>query len=148
MSDSPGRMDWRLPLQLDQSIADKWYNNKMTTKRPNPIFVKQGADVLVDLDERDVKIVGADTKKTFLNSLGGYSSYTSGNTSGVVNSDNPPVPVTNFQALSLLTPQLGDISIVSQTLNYTTTPPTVDVVIKIKNSTNSSVKGINARITN
>jgi hypothetical protein len=42
----------------------------MTTNRPNPVFVKQGADVLADLDERDVRVVGADTKKTFLTSLG------------------------------------------------------------------------------
>jgi hypothetical protein len=120
----------------------------MTTKRPNPIFVKQGADVLADVDERDVRIVGADTKKTFLTALGGYSNYTSGNTSGVVKVEEPVVTGTDFQALSLLTPQLGDISIVSQTVNYSTTPPTVDVVIKVKNSTNNIVKGINARVKN
>ena len=120
----------------------------MTTKRPNPIFVKQGADVLADIDERDVRIVGADTKKTFLTSLGGYANYTSGNTSGVVNKEEAVIVGTDFQALSLLTPQLGDIKIVSQTVNYSTTPPTVDVVIKVKNSTNNIVKGINARVTN
>jgi hypothetical protein len=120
----------------------------MTTKRPNPIFVKQGADVLADLDERDVRIVGADTKKTFLTSLGGYSNYTSGSTSGVVKFEEAVVVGTDFQSLSLLTPQLGDIKIVSQTVNYSTTPPTVDVVIKVKNSTNNIVKGINARVTN
>jgi hypothetical protein len=120
----------------------------MTIKRPNPIFVKQGADVLADLDERDVRIVGADTKKTFLTSLGGYSNYTSGNNGGVVNTEPEPPVYTDFEALSKLTPQLGDISIVSQTVNYATTPPTVDVVIKVKNSTNNIVKGINARITN
>ena len=120
----------------------------MTTKRPNPIFVKQGADVLADLDERDVKVVGADTKKTFLTSLGGYSNYTSGSTSGVVKSADAVAAGTNFQSLSLLVPQLGDISIVSQTINYATKPPTIDVIIKVKNSTNNIVKGINARITN
>lgn len=120
----------------------------MTTKRPNPVFVKQGADVLADLDERDVVIVGADTKKTFFTNLGGYSNYTSGNTSGVVNPEKAVITGTDFEALSSLSPQLGDISIVSQTINYSTTPPTVDVVIKVKNSTNAIVKGINARITN
>jgi len=120
----------------------------MTTKRPNPVFVKQGADVLADLDERDVRVVGADTKKTFLTTMGGYTNYTSGNTAGAVVVDETPRVETDFQALSLLTPQLGDISIVSQTINYSTTPPTVDVVIKVKNSTNNIVKGINARITN
>jgi len=120
----------------------------MTTKRPNPIFVKQGADVLADLDERDLRVVGADTKKTFLTSLGGYSNYTSGSTSGVVKPIDVAVVGTNFQSLSLLVPQLGDISIVSQTINYATKPPTIDVIIKVKNSTNNIVKGINARITN
>jgi len=120
----------------------------MTTKRPNPIFVKQGADVLADLDERDVRVVGADTKKTFLTSLGGYANYTSGNTSGTVSAEKAVLVATDFEALSTLTPQLGDISIASQTVNYSTTPPTVDVVIKVKNSTNNVVKGINARITN
>jgi hypothetical protein len=120
----------------------------MTTKRPNPVFVKQGADVLADLDERDVKIVGADTKKTFLTSLGGYTNYTSGNTAGTVSGEQTTITDPDFQALSLLTPQLGDITIVSQTINYSTTPPTVDVVIKVKNSTNAVVKGINARVTN
>ena len=119
----------------------------MTTKRPNPVFVKQGADVLADLDERDVVIVGSDTKKTFLTNLGGYSNYTSGNTSGVVETgsgqSNP-----ELAKISLLTPQIGDISIVSRTINYSTTPPTVDVVVKVKNSTNTVVKGINARVTN
>jgi len=119
----------------------------MTTKRPNPVFVKQGADVLVDLDERDVVIVGADTKKTFLTNLGGYSNYTSGNTSGVVDPGNEQGNP-QLAKVSLLTPQIGDISIVSQTLNYSTKPPTVDVIIKVKNSTNAVVKGINARITN
>jgi hypothetical protein len=119
----------------------------MTIKRPNPVFVKEGADVLADLDERDVRIVGADKKKTFLNSLGGYSSYSSGNTSGDVNTFDPGSGV-KAREISLLTPQLGDISIVSQTVNYSTTPPTVDVVVKVKNSTNAVVKGINARITN
>jgi hypothetical protein len=120
----------------------------MTTKRPNPVFVKQGADVLADLDERDVVIVGADTKKTFLTNLGGYSNYTSGNTSGVVNPEKAIITGTEFESLSLLIPQLGDVKIISQIVNYSTTPPTVDVVIKVKNSTNAIVKGINARITN
>jgi hypothetical protein len=119
----------------------------MTTKRPNPVFVKQGADVLADLDERDVVIVGADTKKTFLTNLGGYSNYTSGNTIGVVETGSGQTNP-ELAKISLLTPQIGDISIVSRTINYSTTPPTVDVVIKVKNSTNAVVKGINARITN
>lgn len=119
----------------------------MTTKRPNPIFVKQGADVLADLDERDVRIVGADTKKTFLTSLGGYSNYTSGSTSGTVGVVDPGVDV-RLKEVSLLTPQIGDVTIVSRTINYSTTPPTVDVLIKVKNSTNAVVKGINARVTN
>jgi hypothetical protein len=116
----------------------------MTTKRPNPVFVKQGADVLADLDERDVVIVSADTKRTFLTNLGGYSNYTSGNTSGTVTSFDGG----DLGALNILMPQLGDISIVSQSINYSTTPPTVDVVIKIKNSTKQAVKGISARLTN
>jgi hypothetical protein len=116
----------------------------MTTKRPNPIFVKQGADVLADLDERDVRVVGADTKKTFLTSLGGYSNYTSGNSSGVVTGFDGP----GSAELNILMPQLGDISIVSQSINYSTMPPTVDVVLKIKNSTNQVVNGIAARLTN
>jgi hypothetical protein len=120
----------------------------MTTKRPNPIFVKQGADVLAEVDDRDVRVVAADTKKTLLTSLGGYTNYTSGNTSGAVTGEQTTITDPDFQALSLLTPQLGDISIVSQTINYSTTPPTVDVVIKVKNSTNAIVKGINARVTN
>jgi hypothetical protein len=66
----------------------------------------------------------------------------------VVNKEEAVIVGTDFQALSLLTPQLGDIKIVSQTVNYSTTPPTVDVVIKVKNSTNNIVKGINARVTN
>jgi len=124
----------------------------MTTKRPNPIFVKQGADVLAEVDDRDVRVVAADTKKTLLTSLGGYTNYTSGNTSGTVTgkqtTETTTITGTDFQALSLLTPQIGDISIVSQTINYSTKPPTVDVVVKIKNSTNNIVKGINARVTN
>jgi hypothetical protein len=120
----------------------------MTTKRPNPIFVKQGADVLAEVDDRDVRVVGAETKKTLLTSLGGYANYTSGNTSGTVTKEQTPVLESSSQSTSQLTPQLGDISIVSQTINYATKPPTVDVVVKIKNSTNNIVKGINARITN
>jgi len=116
----------------------------MATNRPNPVFVKQGADVLADLDERDVVIVGSDTKRTILNSLGGYGSYTSGNTSGAVTTFDGG----DSGALNILIPQLGDISIVSQSINYTTMPPTVDVVIKIKNSTKQVVKGIAARLTN
>jgi hypothetical protein len=122
----------------------------MTTKRPNPLFVKQGSDVLADLDERDVKVVGAETKKTFLTTMGGYSNYTSGNASGVTAEvDEAGIQVNSKLAtISLLTPQIGDMSIVSKTINYSTTPPTVDVVVKVKNSTNAIVKGINARVTN
>ena len=121
----------------------------MTTKRPNPIFVKQGADVLADLDERDVKIVGANTKKTFTTNLGGYSNYSGGGGgSGPVDPVDPPGTGIKFIEISLLTPQIGDVSIVSRTINYSTTPPTVDVLVKVKNSTNSIVRGINARVTN
>ena len=116
----------------------------MTTNRPNPVFVKQGADVLADLDERDVRVVGADSKNAFLTSLGGYSNYTSGNTSGTVTSFDGR----DLGELNILMPQLGDMSVVSQSINYSTTPPTVDVVIKIKNSTKQTVKGISARLTN
>jgi len=122
----------------------------MTTKRPNPIFVKQGADVLAEVDDRDVRVVGAETKKTFLTTLGGYSNYTSGNASGVTAGIDEVGGQTNkkLATISLLTPQIGDMSIVSKKINYSTTPPTVDVVVKVKNSTNAIVKGINARVTN
>lgn len=120
----------------------------MATNRPNPIFVKQGADVLAEVDDRDVRVVGADTKKTFVTALGGYTNYTSGNTAGAVTGEQTTIVSPDFRALSILTPQLGDISIVSQTINYATTPPTVDVVIKVKNSTGAIVKGLNARVTN
>lgn len=122
----------------------------MTTKRPNPIFIKQGADVLAEVDERDVKIVGADTKKTFTTALGGYANYTSGNSSGTVTKDEVKTQTDgqSFQSLSSLIPQLGDMSIVSQTINYSTKPPTIDIIMKVKNSTGAIVKGINARVTN
>jgi len=119
----------------------------MTTKRPNPIFVTQGSDILADLDERDVRIVGGDVKKTFSTNMGGYSNYSSGNTSGEVNPFEPGADV-KAREISLLTPQIGDVVIVSRTINYSTTPPSVDVLVKVKNSTNAVVKGINARITN
>lgn len=122
----------------------------MTTKRPNPIFVKQGADVQAEVDDRDVRVVGADTKKTFLTALGGYSNYTSGNASGTVTKDEVKTQTDgqSFQSLSSLIPQLGDMSIVSQTINYSTKPPTIDIIMKVKNSTGAIVKGINARVTN
>ena len=43
-------------------------------------------------------------------------------------------------------PQLGDISIVSEEFDYTTTPVTIKLKLKIVDSTGATVKGIRGRI--
>lgn len=116
----------------------------MTRNRPNPVFVTDGSPVLSDLDDRDIRVVAGSTKKNFSTTLGGYGNYVSGTTTEAATF------VTGEEGeFGLLTPSLGDISIVlPQTIDYTTNPPTVEVIFKVKNSTNKIVKSIKARINN
>lgn len=55
--------------------------------------------------------------------------------------DDPDTP-----SLSKLLPQLSDISIVSETFDYSTTPATIKLKLKILDSTGEVVKGIRGRI--
>lgn len=48
--------------------------------------------------------------------------------------------------LSKLLPQLSDISIVSEEFDYSTTPATIKLKLKITDSTDEIVKGIRGRI--
>lgn len=119
----------------------------MTSIRKNPIFVPEGSAVLADIDERDVVIVTGFAKK-YVNALGGYSDYPSGNSGNVVvPGKSEGSQGSQGSGLGNLIPQLGDISILSQTVNYSTTPPTVDVIFRVKNSTNSIIKGMKALVT-
>lgn len=49
-------------------------------------------------------------------------------------------------SISKYLPQLSDISIVSETVDYSTMPPTIKLKLKIVNRTGSAISGIRAKV--
>lgn len=52
------------------------------------------------------------------------------------------------ESIANLLPKLEDISIKSMVLDYTTTPVSVKLILRVKNSTGYTVKGISGRVPN
>lgn len=128
-----------------------------------PIFLVEGSPELVDIDPLFVRIVGSDKSKIYGNygslGLGGTSG---GNTTppGVV-PEGPGTPGPKFPEypdpskplfpeftfkIGYPAPDLSDIEIYKQEIDYSVTPPTVSITFRVRNSTAYPVVGLNAKV--
>lgn len=128
--------------------------NKVSTGKIDkaaPLAANEGSPYLADIDPLGLRVFTGTVNDSPQYLLGGFSSSSAGNpysiggegqldeaaTAASLSAYVDPVRIS-----SSLTPQLGDISIKSQEVDWTTTPPTVKVVLKVKNSTGRDVIGL------
>jgi hypothetical protein len=128
-----------------------------------PIFLVAGSPELVDIDPLFVRVVGSDNSKVY----GSYGNVGLGGTSG--STDTPPgvviegpggttvkfpeYPDTSKPLFPEFTfkigypaPDLSDIEIYKQEIDYSVTPPTVSITFRVRNSTPYPVVGLNAKV--
>jgi hypothetical protein len=130
-----------------------------------PIFLVAGSPELVDIDPLFVRVVGSDKSNVY----GGYGTFgaglggTSGGT-GIVppvvagegtdpkvkfpeypDASKPLFPEFTFK-IGYPAPDLSDIEIYKQEIDYTVTPPTVSITFRVRNSTAYPVVGLNAKV--
>ena len=110
-----------------------------------PLAANEGSPFIADIDPSKIRIFTGTVTGTPGYILGGFSGSSSGDpytVSGVGEFDaaaTAAAAINPLHEISALTPQLGDISIKSQEVDWTTTPPTVKVVLRVKNSTGKDV---------
>lgn len=100
-----------------------------------PLFANPGDPISQTIDPRELRYLGNAVKKGFL------FAGTPGSGDG---GDDPGDPGPDPRSKYL--PQLSDISIVSETFDTTTTPVTIKLKLKIKDSTGEVIKGIRVRV--
>lgn len=106
------------------------------------LFLLPGDKALQDADQNIVRPISGSVLNKFKDLYGYSSSYGNQDTDVVyIPPEDPEVP----GEIAALLPQLGDITIKSQTVNYNTNPPTVTVVLKIKNSTGKAIIGMKGK---
>ena len=133
-----------------------------------PIFLVDGSPELVDLDPSFVRIVSGDLAskyaKAYLNGgdFGGISgdpentggNGSSGSSGGSSGSTYTPVltPVADEGNASYtisiagFSPDLSDIQIVKQEIDFSVVPPKVNITFRVHNSTGRQVIGLNALV--
>ena len=129
-----------------------------------PIFLVAGSPELVDIDPLFVRIVGSDQSKAYGSyggggGLGGTSGVP-GTPPGVVpegtedptkkfpeypDTSKPLFPEYTFK-IGYPAPDLSDIEIYKQEIDYSVTPPTVSITFRVRNSTAYPVIGLNAKV--
>jgi hypothetical protein len=128
-----------------------------------PIFLVEGSPELVDLDPLFVRIVGSGKLKNY----GGDSYWGSGESLGGSSGnpgpgpgpdpgpgDPPPnpwdKPDTEKSDYTITVvgfpPDLSDIQIKSQEVDFSVTPPRINVTFRVHNSTGRQVVGLNALV--
>lgn len=108
------------------------------------LFLLPGDKALKDADLTYVRVIDGSVTDEFKNQYGYSTAFGDGGGGGgevVVPPVTPGIP----SDIANLIPQLGDISIKSQTINYNTNPPTVTVVLKVKNSTGKTIVGMRGK---
>ena len=130
-----------------------------------PIFLVAGSPELVDIDPLFVRIVGSDKLNPYGSygaggGLGGSSGGPGVIPVGVVGEGSedpgkkfpeypdkgkPLFPEYTFK-IGYPAPDLSDIEIYSQEIDYSVTPPTVSVTFRVRNSTAYPVIGLNAKV--
>lgn len=124
-----------------------------------PLAAYEGATVLLDADPLGIRVFTSGTQ----NVAGAYLVAGGTTTSdplaiykvaGSLDDDKKAeVEALNantrelYNEIASLLPQLSDMSIKSQEIDYTTTPPTVKVVVRIKNSTGKEVIGLKGLVS-
>lgn len=106
------------------------------------LFLLPGDKAIQDADLSIVRPIQGEVIDKF-KQLYGYSTIFGNQDTDVIYipPEEPEVP----GEIAALLPQLGDITIKSQTVNYNTNPPTVTVVLKIKNSTGKTIVGMKGK---
>jgi hypothetical protein len=129
----------------------------------SPIFLVEGSPELVDLDPLFVRIVGSGKLKAYSGDALWGSGESLGGSSGtpVDPTDpkpGPPVPPKDpwddpdpGKADYVITvvgfpPDLSDIQIKSQEVDFSVTPPRINVTFRVYNSTGRQVVGLNALV--
>ena len=116
-----------------------------------PLAANEGSPFIADIDPSKIRVFTGTIAGTPEYLLGGFAGSSSGNPYSIGGEGTLDKEATDAaraayvdpaQVRSLLTPQLGDISIKSQEVDWTTTPPTVKVVLRVKNSTGREVVGL------
>jgi hypothetical protein len=106
------------------------------------LFLLPGDKAIQDADQNIVRTIDGKVLDKFKEAYGYSSIYGNQDTDVIyIPPDDPGVG----GEIAALLPQLGDISIKSQTVNYNTNPPTVTVVLKIKNSTGKTIIGMKGK---
>lgn len=116
-------------------MAKKKISKNQIDKNP-PLYGIPGDSKILEIDPAEIRIAGYNIKSSL--SLGfnpgqfddGYDD------NGSIFTD---------PTLANLLPKIEDISIYSEEIDYSTTPATVKLTLKIKNSTGYSIKGIKGR---
>jgi hypothetical protein len=128
-----------------------------------PIFLVEGSPELVDIDPLFVRIVGSGKLKNY----GGDAYWGSGESLGGSSGNPSPIPVPipspgeppvdpwldpdPGKADYVITvvgfpPDLSDIQIKSQEVDFSVTPPRINVTFRVRNSTGRQVVGLNALV--
>jgi hypothetical protein len=110
-----------------------------------PIFLVAGSPELVDLDPAYVRIVTGDLASQYAQAYLSGSNYGggSGGSSGTPTpADNPSTPK-GLPKLNNWPPNLSDIEIYKQEIDYTVNPPKVVITFRVYNSTERTVTGLN-----
>ena len=130
-------------------VAAKISTGKIDKAAPLAAF--EGATVLYDADPLGIRVFSGDMQNLTQYSLGVSGTTTSDPlamyaVSGALDdAKKKEVEALNantrelYNEIAGLLPQLSDMSIKSQEIDYTTNPPTVKVVIRVKNSTGKDV---------
>jgi hypothetical protein len=128
-----------------------------------PIFLVAGSPELVDIDPLFVRVVGSDSSSVY----GSYGNVGLGGTSGSTvtppgvlpegtekpvvkfpeypDTSKPLFPEFTFK-IGYPAPDLSDIEIYKQEIDYSVTPPTVSITFRVRNSTPYPVVGLNAKV--
>lgn len=100
----------------------------------SPLYANPGDPKSATIDPRELRYAGLVSKPRF--SFGDLA----GSDVGGDDPEEPEDPISKY------IPKLSDISIVSETFDYSTTPVTIKLKLKIIDSTGAVVTGIKARV--
>jgi hypothetical protein len=121
-----------------------------------PIFLTPGAYEWADIDPAFARAISASAASKSITSY--LSGGDFGGGSGIPNPKNPdgteivtivdsPIKNPDWKATPLrLAPDLSDIQIYRQDIDYSVTPPRVTVTFRVRNNTGLSVKGLNVLV--
>jgi hypothetical protein len=110
-----------------------------------PIFLVAGSPELVDLDPAYVRIVSGDLASQYAQAYLSGSDYGGGSGGSAGTSVPTPTPATpkGLPKLNNWPPNLSDIEVYKQEIDYTVSLPKVVITFRVYNSTERTVTGLN-----